>query len=337
MDKKFRNNLFKWGIGLMAILLIIVTPLIFMRPVFAQGQETCPSTGDWVKVDGLSGTGYTYTAPEGQLIAETCYKAGTNVIFNTISPPQKSVTVTSTVGNDLSHASFRLVDEPNPSPTPTKTFTPTPTFTSTPTDEPTPSPTPTETFTPTPTFTQTPTDEPTPSPTPTDELEFIPLSLLGVCSGSVASIGILQPVENTISWTVSNDNDLAITFDWSANNGQSGSETAPANGSVSFITDIDGYSVTLDYSYNNEIDAQEQASIEPCEPQQETEEPTPTSTPTEDPTEEPTSQPTDSEPDQPAGGSGPSLMAIVLPFMIGISGIAAVSTVMLKNKKVNNS
>jgi len=90
----------------------------------------------------------------------------------------------------------------------------------------------------------------------------------------------------------------------------------------------------LDYSVNNEV-VQEQASIEPCEPQQETEEPTPTpkSTLTEDPTEEPTAQPTDSQPDQPAGGSGPSLMTTIVPFMIGISGVAAVSTIVLKNKR----
>ena len=330
MDKKFRNNVMKWGIGLMAILLIIMTPLFFMKPVFANGQETCPSTGDWVKKDGLSGKSYTYTAPEGKLIAETCYKAATYVIKNLITPPQKSVTVISTVGHDLSHASFRLVDEPNPSPTPTKTFTPTPTFTSTPTDEPTPSPTPTETFTPTPTFTQTPTDEPTPSPTPTEELEFIPLSLSGVCSGSVTSIVVGQLSENTITWTVSNENDQAISFNWSANNGQSGSATAPANGGTSFITDIDGYAVMLDYSVNNEV-VQEQASIEPCEPQQETEEPTPA--PSSTPTEDPTAQPTDSQPDQPAGGSGPSLMTTIVPFMIGIFGFAVVSAIVLNNKK----
>ncbi|MDY6847310.1 MAG: hypothetical protein SVP52_09270 [Chloroflexota bacterium] len=362
MYKKFKKNVMQWSIGLMATLLIVMTPLIFINPVIAKGQETCPKTGTWVKKDGLSGTHYTYTAPEGKLIAETCYKAATYVIYNLITPPKKSVTVTSTVGHDLSHASFRLVNKPNPSPIPTKTFTPTPTFTQTPTDDPTPSPTPTETFTSTPTFTQTPTDDPTPSPTPTEtftstptftqtptdkptlsptpteELEFISLSLSGICSDSVTSIGVLQLSENTITWSVNNENNQPISFNWSANNGQSGSATAPANGGTSFITDIDGYAVLLEYSVNNEV-VQEQASIEPCEPQQETEEPTPapsstpTEAPTEETTEEPTTHPTDSQPDQPAGGSGPSLVTTIIPFMIGIFGFAAVSTIALKNKK----
>jgi len=318
MDKKIKTMVIKWGIIFTAILLMVATALILLDPVFAQGQDTCPATGDWIKVEGLSGDEFSYTAPEGKLIAETCYKAGTELEFNTISPPRKTVTVISTVGFDLSHASFRLVNAPDPSPTPTETFTPMPTFTATPTDEPTPSPTPTETFTPTPTeeFTPTPTEEIT--PTPTEELEFIPLSLSGICSGSVASIGVFQAEENTITWTVANENDQPITFNWSANNGESGSATVPANGSTIFVTAIDGFSVSLDYSFLNQS-AQEQASIVPCEQQQETEEPTP--------------QPTDSQPDEPAGGSGPSIISSLVPFIIGLPGIAAVSFLLLKSAK----
>lgn len=314
MDKKAKIVLFRWGIIISAILLMVATALILMNPVFAQGQETCPQTGDWVKIEGLAGKEYVYTAPEGYLIAETCYKAGTNVVFESINPPQSSVTVISTVGNDLSHASFRIVEAPTPSPTPTETFTPTPTETFT--------PTPTETFTPTPieTFTPTPTEEFT--PTPTEELEFIPLSFSGVCSGSLVDLSTVEEDDLFITWTVTNENDQPITFNWSANNGQSGSGFVPANGNANFITDVDGSSISLAYSILNE-DVQEQASVLPCDPQQETEEPTP--------------QPTDSQPDQPAGGSGPSLIASIVPFIVGIPGIAAVSFILFKNgKKVNS-
>jgi len=319
MDKKINNKIFKWGLGIIALILFSATSLMILNPVFAQGQETCPNGGGWIKVDGLSGTSYTYTAPEDKLIAETCYKAGTVVEYDTIIPPQKTVTVISTVGFDLSHASFRLVDEPQPSPTPTDEPTPSPT----PTDEPTPSPTPTDGPTP------TPTDEPTPSPTPTEELDFEPLSLTGICPEIVTSIGVFQASEETITWTVSNENDIEVAFNWSANNGQSGSGIVPANGSANFVTDIDGYAVDLDYMLGDET-MEEQASIEPCEPQQETEEPTPTAT--EEPTEEPEVT-EDPEPDQPAGGMGPSLISTIIPFALGLSGIAAVATIILKNRK----
>jgi len=311
MDKKTNNKVFKWGLGIIALILFSASSLMLLNPVFAQGQETCPDGGDWIKVDGLTGKNFTYTASEGKLIAETCYKAGTEVVYETISPPQNTVTVTSTVGFDLSHASFRLVDEPEPSPTPTKEPTPTPT----PTMEPSPTP--------------TPTDEPTPSPTPTEEINFVPLSLTGICSGSVASIGVFQDAEDTISWTVSNENDVAVSFNWAANNGQSGSGIVPANGSANFVTDIDGYAVDLDYVLGDEI-MEEQASIVACEPQQETEEPTPTAT--EQPTEEPEVT-EDPEPDQPAGGMGPSIFSTIIPFALGLTGLAAVATILIKNKK----
>ncbi len=308
MDKKFNTIILKWGIILITILLLTVTTSLIMNPVYAQGQETCPASGDWIKVDGLSGDKFIYTAPEGYQVAETCYKAGTNAIFEAVDPPLTSVTVISKVGHDLSHASFRLIEEVKP--TPTETFTPMPTQTFT--------PTPTETFTPTPTETITPTPTEEITPTPTEELEFIPLSLSGVCSGSIASIGIFQAEELTITWTVSNENDQPISFNWSANNGQSGSGIVPANGNSNFITNIEGDSISLEYSYMNE-NIQEQESIVPCDPQQETEEPTP--------------QPTDSAPDQPAGGRGPSVASFLLPLIVGLPGIAAVSFTLLKNLK----
>jgi len=85
----------------------------------AQGQETCPQTGDWVKVDDINAQSFFYTAPDGYVIVETCYKAGTSVKYQTIDPPQSSVTVETTVPNpndnaflDISHASFRIAEEP---------------------------------------------------------------------------------------------------------------------------------------------------------------------------------------------------------------------------------
>ena len=116
-------------------------------------QETCNEGNGWVKVDGLSGTVFTYTAPDGYLVAETCYKASTTVIYDTIAPPQQVVTVVSEVYNqneqvqELSHASFLLVVV-DPTSTPVPTVTPTPTV-------------PTE-------VTKTPTNPPKATPTPTD-------------------------------------------------------------------------------------------------------------------------------------------------------------------------
>jgi uncharacterized repeat protein (TIGR01451 family) len=87
----------------------------------------CPHGGDWDKVDGLTGISYAYTADSGKLVAEACYEAGTSVIYENIDPATSPVTVNSTVWNkdgcsevgvggcnyqDLSHASFRLVDAP---------------------------------------------------------------------------------------------------------------------------------------------------------------------------------------------------------------------------------
>ncbi|MFC5730324.1 MULTISPECIES: hypothetical protein [Nocardioides] len=77
----------------------------------AAAADVCPDGDGWDKVDGLSGTSYTYTPPEGFTVTQNCYKASTTVRFG--SGP----TVTSTVKNkngkvqDLSHASFLLVPE----------------------------------------------------------------------------------------------------------------------------------------------------------------------------------------------------------------------------------
>jgi len=256
-DKLIKN---KWIVTIVLLAAVLFSTAYFGETaVFAQGQETCPDGGDWIKVDGLTGKSYTYNAPAGKVIIETCYKAGTEVVYDTINPPQTSVTVTSEFQFDLSHASFRLANQ-TPTPTPTYTFTPTPTQTFT--------PTPTQTFTPTPTqtFTPTPTDPvtPTPTETPTDEPDLEELILTGICADLVvSSVG-----SNQISWTVTNNNDEAISFSWTANNGEFGNEVAPANGSVSFMTENDGTQVTISYLLDNE-EVEDMAEAEACEVQQE--------------------------------------------------------------------
>lgn len=89
------------------------------EPIDASVQETCPDGGDWTKID-LSGDDLTYTvyAPTGKLIVETCYKAGTTVVYDgPFDPGKESYTFVSTVPNPtgnamqgLSHVSYRTAD-----------------------------------------------------------------------------------------------------------------------------------------------------------------------------------------------------------------------------------
>lgn len=103
---------------------IVFTVLLLLSPTGVQatsnGQETCPNTdSEWVKVDSLTGKTYDYTAPAGKLVTKVCYKSSTDVINYDVVPPVSSLTVSSTVENkngqiqDISHASFKLIDEPN--------------------------------------------------------------------------------------------------------------------------------------------------------------------------------------------------------------------------------
>lgn len=118
----------------------------------------CPETGGgWLKVDGIDSPTALAIAPEGSLIAEVCYKAGTNQATYLVGPIASTLIVSTLVNNggqvaDISHYSIRLVPVPEstitPTPTPTPTSTPTPT--PTPTGTPTPEPTPTRTTEPTP-------------------------------------------------------------------------------------------------------------------------------------------------------------------------------------------
>lgn len=161
--------------------LLLVASFGSGRTVIAQGQEVCPNTGNgWIKFDNLSGFVFTYTAPDGYLVAESCYKAATEVVYETYEPPQKSIVIT-TFRHEISHVSVRIVPEPTPTPTQTPTQTATPTSTNTPTQTPTETATPatptstiTDTPEPTPTATQEITDTPEPTPTGTQEITDTP-------------------------------------------------------------------------------------------------------------------------------------------------------------------
>ena len=164
----------------LVVLLVLCTGIVLVtEKVTAKGQDTCPQNNGWIKVDDLSGYSYTFDAPEGTLIVESCYKASTTVVFETYNPPQESVTVTSTVVNpggqiaELSHASFRLVKKSTKTPPVVKTPTVTPPVEETPTVTPPVEETPTvtppveETPTVTPPVEETPTVTPPVEETPT--------------------------------------------------------------------------------------------------------------------------------------------------------------------------
>ena len=237
----------------------------------------------------------------------------------------------------------------NPTPTPTKpkhssktptsqptyTYTPTSVPTNTPTSIPTNTPTSVPSNTPTSKPTNTPTDIPTftptavPSITPTETTpddEFIPLVLSGICSG----IPTTEFESMTISWEVINGNPFAVAFTWSANNSESGTVIAPANGSVSFTTAREGNIVSIDYSYNEEPLSVAETVI-PCPLEQPTKPPT-TVVVVVPEVEEPKAV-FDPAPDQPAGGSGPSFSHSFAPFVFGILGLGSISAGFLSMKK----
>ena len=159
--------------SLLAFAMAFVSAFGFTARVSAQA-EVCPSTGDWVKINDIDAQSYTYNAPEGKLIVESCYKAGTTLRFATYDPGVESVTIVSDVPNpgqgnfqDISHASFRLADAPVPTPPPPTATPPTP-LPPTPIP-PDPTPIPTEEPTPFPTPDPNPGDDPDPTPEPTED------------------------------------------------------------------------------------------------------------------------------------------------------------------------
>ena len=133
MSSKFRK-LFKalpnvfMVLGAVSVAFAMLLSMVNL-PVSANGkpeepvQEVCPNKGEvegegvWEKKDGLTGTSFTYTAPDGKLISKWCYKAATTVNKGDVIPPDSSVTITSTVKNkngeiqEISHASFLLITD----------------------------------------------------------------------------------------------------------------------------------------------------------------------------------------------------------------------------------
>lgn len=217
---------------------------------------------------------------------------------------------------------------------PTYTYTPTTAPTNTPTSLPSNTPTSVPTNTPTAKPTNTPTDIPAftptaaPSITPTETTpddEFIPLVLSGICSG----IPTTETEAMSISWEVINDNPFAVAFAWSANNSETGTGIAPANGSANFTTAREGNLVSIDYSYNEESFVVAETVI-PCPLEQPTKPPTTVAVVV--PEEEPKAV-VDPAPDQPAGGSGPSFTRSVAPFVFGVLGLGSIAAGFLKMKK----
>ena len=178
-------------ITVLALAMVLVSAFGFTARVSAQA-DVCPDGGDWVKVNDIDAQSYTYNAPAGKLIYQTCYKAGTSVVYDppgngSFDPGVASIKVTSRVWNptennyqDISHASFRLTNIPTPTqPTPTQ---PTPT-------QPTPTqPTPAQ---PTPTQ-PTPVTQSTPAPViaPATGSPTGPGTLIAVASSALGLSGI---------------------------------------------------------------------------------------------------------------------------------------------------
>lgn len=73
-------NKYKW---ILVLLTIILLGLFFIKSVEATGQETCPNSEPWVKVDNLDGFSYTFTPPSGYHVTDNCYKHSTYVHYGT--------------------------------------------------------------------------------------------------------------------------------------------------------------------------------------------------------------------------------------------------------------
>lgn len=246
MVSNYFSKPIKIGITLIAAITVIFSAFYVMQNnVSAQGQETCPQTGDWVKVDNINAQSYEYTAPEGKQIVETCYKASTTLVYKDIEPPLTEVKIESKVLNpeenayhNISHASFRLEDI-SETPTPTSTFTSTPTVT----------------FTPTPTQTQ---ETPTPTSTPPNE-DVSDLILSSECLGN-----------GNYRWTVTNPNSFAVAFSWKTTNGAEGNQEVAQNSAISFTTSGNATTMTISYVINEEVNTVE-TNVEICQ----AEDPTP--------------------------------------------------------------
>src|SRR5687767_10852684 len=114
------------AVGLVAVLGFTAAPVVTamttdvtkvtLTRVAGDNDQVCPP-GDSGKID-VSGNQHsvTVTAPAGKLISGYCVKAGSanqglGPEFVTISPPQKTVTITHSSGKDISHYSLTFVDD----------------------------------------------------------------------------------------------------------------------------------------------------------------------------------------------------------------------------------
>lgn len=88
-------------------------------PVSAQSSEICPEN-DSGKIDTTGDPAtVTYTAPDGQLVAGYCVKAGTTTETKSFDPPVKTVVIDHSEVDSVSHYSVILVDVPTTTTTPT--------------------------------------------------------------------------------------------------------------------------------------------------------------------------------------------------------------------------
>ncbi len=321
----------------MFLILTLASPYIFNMYVSADAQETCPHTGDWVKVDGISAQSYNYSAPEGKLVVEVCYKAGTTVNYYNVDPGQPSVTVTTSVPNpndnafqDISHASFRLADKPQEPKegdislsgeclnngyiqwTVSNTYGESIGFNwsannnesgseSVPANG-------SKTFT-----TSVSGNEVTITFTADNEEKQLSKSV-SACeepkSGDVSLSGLCLN-NGYLEWTVFNTTDSVVQFSWSTANSESGSGQVAASSTTTFKTTENGNNLTLVFSLDNqENELSESVSVcsQPSSP--------------------------NPEPDVAAGGMGPSLVTSLAPFVTGFFGLGAASILTVKSKKV---
>lgn len=100
-----------------SILLALLGAFIMLVAVPASangnGQDTCPKGDGWVKYDDLDGLTFTIPEediPEGYVVTENCFKAANTLVFGT-GPTVTNETVVNQNGKlqDISHASFLLV------------------------------------------------------------------------------------------------------------------------------------------------------------------------------------------------------------------------------------
>ncbi len=368
MRETRNKKMFRLLIGFsFALLLILAMPLIFPKNVHAEAQETCPYTGDWDKVEDIDAQSYNYVAPDGKQVVEVCYKAGTTVKYETIDPPKSSFKVITDVPNpnenafeDISHASFRLAEEVKQEEQPFVRITyictadiagivegyelevepgdhiwrvrhesgPTTSFS-------------TNFLSDVQGFINVGETLYFVTPQFANGVKVITSPLANLYQGTASVSGAVCDVpeekndpeeltlvgeclgDGNIEWKVTNPNDFSIQFSWKTNDDQNGDLEVPANSFMTFTTTSTGSMIYLSYSIAEEPMSIEQ-SVEACKDSE------------EEPKEEP-KESIDPEPDMPAGGLAPSLLASITPIVIGISGFSGLTALVIKSKHKKNN